>query len=340
MFQTSNDIFIWIEINHSGQIEPVSLELLTCAKTISAYTNGATCAIVINPDSSVIENIKYYPVDKVFIVNVPIYSFYDSAAQAFIISEICQKYAPFCLLIGATDSGRILAPRVASRLNTGLTADCTDVRYNPISNNITWIRPTFSGNLIAEIECPDHRPQMGTIRRGIFQAKKNPDSSNKIEILYQDIDCTNCNSSFEIIEKISVSKNDQNDFDLYHAKTIVAGGLGIGNPEMFSQLKQLADMLGGEVGASRSAVEAGWIDYSHQIGQSGKTVQPDLYIACGISGQLQHIAGMRNSKCIIAINNDPEAPVFQYAHYGIIGDCAQVIPYLIQVVKNKCQNPQ
>lgn len=148
MFQTSNDIFIWIEINHSGQIEPVSLELLTCAKTISAYTNGATCAIVINPDSSVIENIKYYPVDKVFIVNVPIYSFYDSAAQAFIISEICQKYAPFCLLIGATDSGRILAPRVASRLNTGLTADCTDVRYNPISNNITWIRPTFSGNLI------------------------------------------------------------------------------------------------------------------------------------------------------------------------------------------------
>lgn len=234
------------------------------------------------------------------------------------------------MMIGATNEGRDMGPRLSCRLRTGLTADCTAVDYDEETGNIAWTRPTFGGNLLATIMCPDHRPQIGTVRPGVFK-KGERNEDNKPEIITEDIHIAAERIRTRLVEVLK--DLDAGDVNLESAEVIVSGGRGVGGPEGFEPLKELADLLGGAVGASRAAVDAGWIGHVHQVGQTGKTVGPKLYIACGISGAIQHAAGMSGSDVIVAINKDPDAPIFNMADYGVVGDLKLVIPELIKQIK-------
>jgi len=222
-----------------------------------------------------------------------------------------------------------MAPRLSCRIKTGLTADCTSVDVDEDTGNIAWTRPTFGGNLMAVIMCPDHRPQMGTVRPGVF--KKPAETENKAEIIKEDFHVSEDQIRVKVLETIKEAAGDL--VDLEGADIIVAGGRGVGGPDGFAPLKELADVLGATVGASRAAVDSGWISHSHQVGQTGKTVGPKLYIACGISGAIQHLAGMDGSDVVVAINKDPDAPIFERADYKIVGNLFDVVPALTAEIK-------
>ena len=248
-------------------------------------------------------------------------------------------------MIGATPNGRDLGPRFSSRLKTGLTADCTSLDIDEETGNVAdctsldideetgnvaWTRPAFGGNLMATIMCPDHRPQCGTVRPGVF--KKPEAGENKAEIIKEDYHVAPEDIRTCILETIEDAAGEM--VDLEGADVIVSGGRGMGGPEGFNTtLKPLADLLGGVVGASRAAVDSGWIAHAHQVGQTGKTVGPKLYIACGISGAIQHVAGMSSSDCIVAINKDEDANIFNIADYGVVGDLYEVVPALTAEIK-------
>ena len=233
-------------------------------------------------------------------------------------------------MIGATNVGRDMGPRLSCRLKTGLTADCTAVDYDEETGNIAWTRPTFGGNLLAVIMCPAHRPQIGTVRPGVFKkGERKPE--NQPEIIREAISVKPERIRTRLVEVLKEA--GAGSVNLENAEIIVSGGRGIGGPKGFELLQELADLLGGEVGASRAAVGSDWIGHVHQVGQTGKTVGPKLYIACGISGAIQHVAGMSGSDTIVAINKDPDAPIFNIADYGIVGDLYTVIPALIREIK-------
>jgi electron transfer flavoprotein alpha subunit len=232
-------------------------------------------------------------------------------------------------MIGATNNGRDMGPRFSSRVGTGLTADCTSLDIDEETGNVAWTRPAFGGNLMATIMCPDHRPQCGTVRPGVF--KKPEAGENKAEVIKEDFHVAPEEIRTTLLEVIKEAGGEI--VDLEGADVIVAGGRGVGGPEGFAPIKELADLLGGVVGASRAAVDSGWIAHSHQVGQTGKTVGPKVYIACGISGAIQHVAGMSSSDCIIAINKDEDASIFNIADYGIVGDLFEVVPALTAEIK-------
>ena len=233
------------------------------------------------------------------------------------------------MMIGATNNGRDLGPRVSCRLKTGLTADCTSLAIDEASGKVAWTRPAFGGNLMATILCPECYPQIGTVRPGVF--KKCEETENTAEVIREDIHVPAEQIRTRIIEILEDMNAE--DVDLENAEIIISGGRGVGGPEGFDTLKELADVLGATVGASRAAVDAGWISHAHQVGQTGKTVGPKLYIACGISGAIQHLAGMSGSDCIVAINKDEEAPIFGVADYGIVGNLFEVLPVLTEEIK-------
>jgi len=218
----------------------------------------------------------------------------------------------------------------ATELHTGLTADCTGLDIDPETGLLRQTRPAFGGNIMATIICPDHRPQMATVRHRVFEMPQ-PDPTHQGQIIRQDP----LLSENEIAAKVVDFISQEGEVNLAEARVIVAGGAGVGGVEGFEPLRELAEVLGGAVGASRSAVDAGWIPYAHQVGQTGRTVRPDLYIACGISGAIQHLAGMRTSKVIVAINTDPEAPIFDVAHYGVVGDLFHVVPALTEALRRR-----
>jgi electron transfer flavoprotein alpha subunit len=234
-----------------------------------------------------------------------------------------RKYKPEIFLIGATLEGRELAGMVATELETGLTADCTGLDIIPDKKLLAMTRPTFGGNLMATIMCPDHRPQMATVRPGVMK-ELPPDPERTGEIVEEEYDLGTFDRLIEILETIPL----QTQVNLEYAPVVVAGGKGVGGPEGFKKLKELADLLGGEVGASRAAVKAGWISPEHQVGQTGKTVRPVIYFACGISGAIQHVVGIKESEIIVAINIDEKAPIFDIADIGIVGDLHKVVPAL------------
>ena len=232
------------------------------------------------------------------------------------------------MLIGATENGRDFAPRVSCRLKTGLTADCTALGIDAESGDVAWTRPAFGGNLMATILCSNTRPQIGTVRPGVFRAQLAGKATEKVIRLERTVTQDKIRTQVrELIAKVGST------FNISEAEVIVSGGRGMKGPENFPMLEQLAEMLGGVVGASRAAVDSGWIDSSHQVGQTGSTVHPKLYIACGISGAIQHLAGMSGSDQIVAINKDPDAPIFKVAHFGIVGDLFEVVPALIEEVR-------
>lgn len=326
----TKDLWVFVETNEDGTAKNVGIELLTPGKMMAGKQGGALVAVVIG--SNVDEAVKAaseHGADKVIVVDGPEYAHYTTDAYAIALCTLVEKYGPTSMLIGATNNGRDLGPRVSCRLKTGLTADCTGLDIDEESGNVAWTRPAFGGNLMATILCPDHRPQIGTVRPGVF--KKSDAGEAKAEIIKEDIHVDAKDIRTQILELIKEA--DGENVDLEGAEIIVSGGRGVGGPEGFEPVKALADALGGVVGASRAAVDAGWIAHAHQVGQTGKTVGPKLYIACGISGAIQHVAGMSGSDCIVAINKDPEAPIFDIADYGVVGNLFEVLPVLTEEIK-------
>lgn len=327
----TKDLWVFIETNEDGSPKKVGLELLNPGRRIADKQGGKLVALVIGDNvAETVEQAGIYGADQVIVIEGPEYKQYTTDAYANALCYAVKKYGPTTVMIGATPNGRDLGPRCSSRLKTGLTADCTSIDYDDETQNVAWTRPAFGGNLMATIMCPDHRPQMGTVRPGVF--KKPEAGENHAEVIKEEYHVAPEDIRTTLLEVIKEAAGDI--VDLEGADVIVSGGRGMGGPEGFdTTLKPLADLLGGVVGASRAAVDSGWISHSHQVGQTGKTVGPKLYIACGISGAIQHVAGMSSSDCIVAINKDPEANIFTIADYGIVGDLYEVVPALTAAIK-------
>lgn len=322
----TKDLWVFIETDGVGAPKNVGLELLSVGRGLADKQGGKLCGIVIgnNVDSSV-KAAASHGADLVYVVEGKEYEHYTTDAYAHALCTLVEKYGPTSILIGATNNGRDLGPRVSCRLKTGLTADCTSLAIDEESGNVAWTRPAFGGNLMATILCPDNRPQIGTVRPGVFK-KGDADEGRSAEIVKEDIHVEASAIRTELIEVIKELAGEL--VDLEGAEIIVSGGRGVGGPDGFKPVKALAEALGGVVGASRAAVDSGWISHSHQVGQTGKTVGPKIYIACGISGAIQHVAGMSSSKTIIAINKDETAPIFNVADYGVVGDLFEILPVL------------
>lgn len=327
----TKDLWVFIETNDNGTAKNVGLELLGAGRALADKQGGKLVGIVIG--SSVDESVKAataYGADTVIVVDGKEYEHYTTDAYAKAMFTLVEKYGPTSILIGATNNGRDLGPRLSCRLKTGLTADCTQLAIDEESGNVAWTRPAFGGNLMATILCPDNRPQIGTVRPGVFK-KAAADEARKSEIIKEDIHVDAAEIRTALLEVIHEAAGEL--VDLEGAEIIVSGGRGVGGPEGFKPIRELAEVLGATVGASRAAVDAGWIGHSHQVGQTGKTVGPKLYIACGISGAIQHVAGMSSSKTIIAINKDETAPIFNVADYAIVGDLFEILPVLTAEIK-------
>jgi electron transfer flavoprotein alpha subunit len=333
-----NNIFVYCE-TEKGKIADVSLELLTKGRELAKQLNCKLEALVIGHRLSGIEKELYaYGADIVHLADDERLSPYRTLPHTSIVIELFREEKPQIALFGASSLGRDLAPRVSSALKSGLTADCTsleigdhkDTKGNEYKNLLLQIRPAFGGNIIATIINPDHRPQMATVREGVMRKEKLAET-NTGEVKILDVNKYVKDEDFVIA--IIERHLEERKIDIKGAPIIVSGGYGVGSKENFDLLFELASVLGGEVGASRAAVDAGYADHARQVGQTGVTVRPKLYIACGISGQVQHTAGMQESAMIISINNDPNAPINQIADYSILGDLSAVIPKMIKYYK-------
>ncbi len=325
----NKNIWVFIETDE-GKAKSVGLELLNPGRMLADKSGENLVAIVLAEDTTeAVNQIKEYGPDEIISVSGPEYEKYSFDAYTYAMTELIKKYEPSAILIGATNNGRDFGPRLACRLRTGLTADCTGLDYDEESGNIAWTRPAFGGNLMAMIMCPDTRPQIGTCRPGVF--KKVPAEGIETLVTEENIPVPPEKIRTKLIE--SIRETAEGMISLEDAEVIVSGGRGMGGPENFYLCEDLAKELGGTVGASRAAVDAGWISHAHQVGQTGKTVGPKLYIACGISGAIQHLAGMSGSDCIVAVNKDPEAPIFKVADYGIVGNLFEVLPVLTEEVR-------
>ncbi len=326
----NKNLWVFIEVLN-GSAKSVGLELLGPGRKMTDARGEKLVAVVIGTGAeAAVKSAVAYGADQVIFVEGPDYDEYSTEAYTYAMERLVEKYRPATILVGATSKGRDMGPRLAARLKTGLTADCTGLDINPETGVVTWTRPAFGGNLMAQIECPETRPQIGTVRPGVFK-RGLPDTARTAEIIREDIPVPAGTVRTTLIEKIMEAA--EGAVKLEEAEIIVSGGRGLGKPENFALVKALADALGGVVGASRAAVDAGWISHAHQVGQTGKTVAPKLYVACGISGAIQHLAGMSGSDCIIAINRDPDAPIFDVANYGIVGDLKEVLPALPEAIK-------
>lgn len=326
--QTYSDVMVFIE-QREGLVQKVSLELVSKGREIADELGAQLKAVVL---SSSLEadpkDLISLGCDEVILVSHPLLEPYTTEPYAKALTEVISVHKPEIVLFGATTIGRDLAPRVSSRLDTGLTADCTKLEVDMENRNLLMTRPAFGGNIMATIVCPNHRPQMSTVRPGVMQmAEIDPSRTGKL--VEFEVSLTDEDRNVEVLEVVKASKKKVNIED---ASILVSGGRGIGSPDSFPVLETLADRLGGSVSASRAAIDAGWIDRSHQVGQTGKTVRPDLYFACGISGAIQHLAGMEESEFIVAINKDETAPIFEAADLSIVGDVHKIIPELIRLL--------
>ena len=328
----NKNLWVFVETKEDGSAVNVGLELLNPGRRMADAIDEKLYAVVIGQNvEKAVEEVKKHSVDGVITIQKDVYKEYNTDIYANAICKLVEKYQPNIILIGATNLGRDLGPRVSARLQTGLTADCTELDIDTETRDVKWTRPAFGGNLMAQILCPDSRPQMGTVRPGVFSKEETGEKEN-IEIINEDIDYDG-----EIRTRILdfIPRDEGEVVDLVGAQFIVSGGRGLGDPKNFALIKDLADALGGVVGSSRAAVDAGWISHSHQVGQSGKTVGPKVYIACGISGAIQHLAGIGASDTIVAINKDPDAPIFDVADYGIVGDLFEVLPRLTELARKR-----
>ncbi|TCU75481.1 electron transfer flavoprotein alpha subunit apoprotein [Tissierella praeacuta] len=323
---------VWVFAEQrDGELLNVAIELVGEGRKIADALETELTAVLLGKDvDNLAEKLVKYGVDNVLYADHPLLNVYTTDGYTKIIYDLIKERKPEIMLIGATNIGRDLGPRISARVHTGLTADCTKLDVDLENRRLMQTRPAFGGNLMATIICPDHRPQMSTVRPGVMEKAKY-DESRKGNIVKFTPDLKDEDIRAKVIE---VVKGGKAEVQLEESKIIVSGGRGLGNPEGFKLIEDLAKKLGGVVGASRATVDAGWIEHGHQVGQTGKTVRPSLYVACGISGAIQHLAGMQDSKVIVAINKDADAPIFKIADYGIVGDVYEVLPELIEALDN------
>ncbi len=322
---------IWVFIEQkNGKIQSISYELLGKAHELAQKLNCEVSGVAIgNNLDDQIDELFWHGADNIYLVQAPEIANFQDDPYTNILVELVKKYKPEILLCGATSIGRSLVARVAIKIKAGLTADCTGLDIDPVKKILLQTRPAFGGNIMATIISPNYRPQMATVRHKVMQPM-TPDKKRKGKIIREDYDSSVYASRTKLLDIVEEVESLVN---LAEADIIVSGGRGMGGPENFKIIKELAHVLGAAVGSSRAAVDAGWMPYSHQVGQTGRTVAPKIYFACGISGQIQHIVGMSSSKIIIAINKDPDAPIFKYATYGIVGDLFQIVPALTKKFK-------
>ncbi|MCL6429640.1 MAG: electron transfer flavoprotein subunit alpha [Anaerolineae bacterium] len=320
---TYRGVWVWVE-QFQGRACTISWEMMGQGRRLADELGVALTACVLGHDvGHIAREAITYGAERVFLVDDPTLAVYRTDPYAAVLVHLVREHRPEIFLLGASARGRDLAGAVATDLHTGLTADCTGLDIDPETRLLRQTRPAFGGNIMATIICPKHRPQMATVRHRVFEVPP-ADESRSGQIVHVPAimpeERIACRVADFVLESGQVNLAD--------ARIIVTGGRGVGGPEGFEPIRELAEVLGGAVGASRAAVDAGWIPYAHQVGQTGRTVKPDLYIACGVSGAIQHLAGMQTSKVIVAINKDPEAPIFNVATYGIVGDLFQIVPAL------------
>jgi electron transfer flavoprotein alpha subunit len=309
----------------------VSYELLGKAQDLAKDLHCDVSAVLLGSKvEGLCDKLAKYGADRVILVDDPALSTYMTEPYAYALSEVVKRYKPEIVLYGATAIGRDLAPRVSARIHTGLTADCTGLDIEAETNHLLMTRPAFGGNIMATIVCAEFRPQMATVRPGVMPRREKEGAVQaKVEkFTLPDIE------SHVNMEILDVVKKVSGKMDIQDAKVLISGGRGMGGPENFPILEKLATVLGGTISSSRAAVDAGWVEKDRQVGQTGKTVRPNLYVACGISGAIQHLAGMEESEIIVAINKDPGAPIFEVADYGVVGDALKIVPLLTEAVKS------
>lgn len=323
---------VWVFAEQrSGQIKSVVYELLAKGRELADALHTDLSAVCLGHQIGEIDRLIAHGADKVYLADSPDLAENQEDLLTGQLVELIQQYRPEIVLAGATALGRAFIPRVAAALPTGLSADCIDLDVDAEKRLLLQTKPTFGGNIMAVITCPEARPQMATVRPHVF-SKHEPDSRRKGEIIKVDFKRERFTARTKLI---SFMEEVAETVKIEEAEVIVAGGRGLEKAENFGVLQELAQVMGAAVGATRAVVDEGWIGYPHQIGQTGKTVCPKLYIAVGISGALQHIVGMQTSDCIVAINDDPNAPIFEVATYGIVGDLFQVVPLLTEKLKKR-----
>lgn len=329
-------IFVFAE-QRDHKVQKVAFELIGKGKELAKDLNTTVTAVLLGKDMmDEARKLNYAGADKVIYVDDEMLDEYMTEPYVYALNKVFLEKKPEIVLFGASAIGRDLAPRVSARIHTGLTADCTSLAVEaddkePEKLNLMMTRPAFGGNIMATIACPNHRPQMATVRPGVMKALKL-DDSNEINIEEFKIEIPSSCKNVEILDVVKIIQERMNVED---AKVLVSGGRGMKGSENYAMIEELADLLGGTISASRAAVDAGWVAKDRQVGQTGKTVRPNLYIACGISGAIQHLAGMEESEFIIAINKDETAPIFDVADVGIVGDIFTVIPNLIEELKKE-----
>jgi electron transfer flavoprotein alpha subunit len=322
---------VWVVAEQrEANLMRVTRELLGKGRELAQARGERLCSVLMGHEvGHLAEELFEHGADVVHLAEAEELSSYRTGPYSRVLSELIIEHMPDIVLFGATTIGRDLAPRVANRIQTGLTADCTGLEIEVESRALLQTRPAFGGNIMATIVCPRSRPQMATVRPGVMTVAERQVGRGG-ELIRKEVKLKRADLSTEIVKII---KGEKRHVNLEEAKVIVSGGRGLGSPEKFSLVEELASLLGGEVGASRASVDSGWIDSSHQVGQTGKTVRPRLYIACGISGAIQHLAGMEGSETIVAINKDADAPIHKIADFSIVADLQKVLPVLIEELK-------
>ena len=325
----AEDVWVWLEIS-DNQIKQVSLELLGIARELADTRKENVAGILIGDELEGLAEIAIaHGADKVWRISSRELKYYETGLYTAAVVELAKRYHPSVILFGATYNGRDLAPRVAARLRTGLTADCTGLAIEPSTGHLLQTRPAFGGNIMATILTPNHRPQLATVRSGVIK-KPSADYSRAGEII--DLPCPE--PRFRLSNILGFIPSSKPVVRLEEADIIVAGGRGVGGSKGLKLLERLAQVLGGQLAVSRGPVDEGWISSEYQVGQTGKVVAPRLYIACGISGTVQHLVGIQSASTIVAINKDPRAPIFKVADYGLVGDLFEIVPRLINKLSN------
>ena len=326
-FADYKDVLVFAE-QRRGKVASVSYELLGAGRRLADELGAKLLAVLLGASESEARELIKWGADSVLFCSDPLLQKFNDESYSDVLTKVINEYKPSIVLAGATPIGRSFVPRVAARVRTGLTADCTSLEIDSETRNLLQVRPAFGGNIMATILCPDYRPQMATVRPRVMK-KGQYDEDRKGEVI--NIDAGNVSSRTRVLE--FVKEASEISVNLHEADIIVSGGRGMGGEKGFKLIHELAEALDGVVGASRAAVDEEWVPYSHQVGQTGKTVNPKVYFACGISGAVQHMVGMQSSDVIIAINKNPEAPIFNVATYGIVGDAFEILPLLTKKVK-------
>ncbi len=324
---------VWVFCEQrGGEVTSTSLELISEGRKLADDLGVELCGLLLGKGvEGQAKKIGAHGADKVILCEHELLEIYNTDSYTKVICDMINEFKPEIMMIGATNIGRDLGPRVAARAKTGLTADCTKLDIEPEQRILLQTRPAFGGNLMATIICPKYRPQMSTVRPGVMKKSAyDAAKADSVEIVKPAFELSELDVQTRVLEVVKAAKHIVN---LTEAEIIVSGGRGVGGPEGFHLIEELAEVLGGVVGASRAAVDNGWISHDHQVGQTGKTVRPELYIACGISGAIQHKAGMSGAGTIVAINKSEDAPIFEVADLGIKGDLFKVVPLLIDAIK-------